>query len=161
MGFRTDEIDLFSPTARESIRKQLAEQKKTSAPRISVLSADPVKNLTEDQIQTLIMNTLTIAGYDVISTVHRYKRVRCSQCGFLNRPAGGYGATKGIGDLLVTSDKWTENYYIMADVKREKGALTMEQKERFARGKLMIWRSPEQALLACEYVTHQFKTNRR
>lgn len=138
---------MFPPAYRRSIRRQIEEQEKSGGP-VEIVSGRP--ELTEEQAQTLIMRVLSNAGYDVLSTVHRYKRIRCEKCGALTWPRGGYGATKGLGDLIVTREDWPGNAYVMADVKSRKGRLSPEQKARFNRGKLFIWRSAEEALRDCE-----------
>jgi hypothetical protein len=148
--FETKDIELFSRAHRESILKQLAEQDHVPF---------PLKDAKEEEIQSAIMLTLRASGYDVLSTVHRYKRVRCELCGALVWPKSGYGATKGLGDLLVTRREWPGNLYLMADVKRAKGVLTSEQKERQIRGKLYIWRSPAEALRDCDEASKRFCSN--
>lgn len=83
---------------------------------------------TEDGIQQRIMEALAYRGYLVLSTVHRYKRQTCEKCGHNQWAKGGYGATKGIGDLLVAVPKARPRLWLMLDVKKPGvGKLSPEQ----------------------------------
>lgn len=101
---------------------------------------------TEDGIQQRIVQALSWAGYRVLSTVHRYKRQTCAQCGHNQWAQGGYGATKGIGDLLVAVPKARPRLWLMLDVKRPGGKLSPEQKALADKG--LLWRveSEQEAL---------------
>jgi hypothetical protein len=160
---------LFPARYQQSIREQLAAQQKrgaiTEADVVRIISDVPQRKVkkrasapeaTEEQIQQAIMTALMLKGFIVLSTVHRRHLVRCECCEHTFYPPGGYGATKGIGDLIVSRYDWPDNTYILADVKSRTGKLTAEQERLFQSEKLYIWRSVEDALRDCEAASRRF-----
>lgn len=112
----------------------------------------PVYAPSEEQVQAQIVEGLRWHGYEVLSTVHRYRRQQCARCGHSFWPLGGYGADKGIGDLLVRRPVWPWWVRIEADVKSATGRVSPEQQARVESGGLRIWRSLEDALSDLEEV---------
>lgn len=105
---------------------------------------------TEDGIQQRIMEALAYRGYLVLSTVHRYKRQTCEKCGHNQWAKGGYGATKGIGDLLVAVPKARPRLWLMLDVKRPGGKLSPEQQLLAEAGLLVRVENEQEALAAVQ-----------
>lgn len=101
---------------------------------------------TEDGIQTRIIQALSWLGHTALSTVHRWKRQTCPACGHTFWPKGGYGATKGIGDLLVAVPKRSPRLWLMLDVKKPGGKLSPEQQVLADKGLLFRVESEEEAL---------------
>jgi hypothetical protein len=100
---------------------------------------------TEEAVMQRIFDYLTRRGWTVLCTVHRYRTQNCRQCGNTFWPVGGYGATKGIGDLLIGVPKRNPALWLMADVKAGRNMLTPEQAELARRGLLWEWRCEEDA----------------
>lgn len=96
---------------------------------------------SEDDLQTVIVEALRVTGYTVLVTTHRAKR--CRKCGHFAH--GGYGATKGIPDLLVSRPGW--NSWVGLEIKKPGKAMwsSLEQKELFERGFNALVQSLEQA----------------
>lgn len=67
-------------------------------------------HLTEEQVQRQIMDGLTVLGFTVLQTTVRYTK----GAGF----RGGYGASKGIPDLLIHHKRWTPGVLLGIEVKR-------------------------------------------
>lgn len=82
-------------------------------------------------------------GLGVLCTVHRYKVQICSKCGNRFWPKAGYGATKGIGDILVPVKVGPYVLYRMQDVKGPSGKPTPEQEALVGMNALAIIRSHE------------------
>jgi hypothetical protein len=130
-----DDFELFIQERAREVQ-QLAETGPAPKPRTQ-------RRHPEADLQADIVKALRLCGYTVLSTVHIYKRVQCSKCGEWVMPRSGYGATKGIGDLLVAR---ADGYWLMADIKAPKGRLSLEQRELVKQRRLQIWRSVNEAI---------------
>lgn len=100
---------------------------------------------TEEGIQQRIVDYLRWHGYEVCVTVHRYRRQTCPKCSANFWAQGGYGASKGVGDLLVRHPSWPWWKRIEADVKRQGGRISPEQQARVDAGALRIWHNEQEA----------------
>lgn len=115
--------------------------------RVLNLKLSPVQE-TESGIQQRIIEALSWHGWIVLSTVHRYRRQTCDKCGHNQWAKGGYGATKGIGDLLVAVPKQSPRLWLMLDVKKPGGKLSPEQQLLADKGLLVRVESEAEALAA-------------
>jgi hypothetical protein len=71
-------------------------------------SAKP--KIAEEEVQRSTLNKLRLAGYRVLQTTVRFKRIfcQCSNCGrqWFQAPSFETGQDPGISDLLVFSERW-------------------------------------------------------
>ncbi len=109
---------------------------------------EPVR---EETVQANIRQLLAWCGYRVYQTTARFKAHPCPQCGGWVRQAGGTGTTPGVPDLLVYHPGWTADgaahpVWIGLEVKGPKTPLSDEQKVLHAAGRILVARSPEEAL---------------
>lgn len=102
----------------------------------------------EEPIMNRIRRTLELHGYTVLCTVHRYRRHKCSKCGFSEWPRGGYGADAGVPDLLVWSA--ARNAWTGLETKGTRTRISDAQKILADAGKIVIVRSEAEALAAME-----------
>lgn len=102
---------------------------------------------TEEQIQRTIVEGLTVLGYIVLQTTHRRKALSCPRCQTIFRPAGGYGASPGVPDLIVSRLDWPAGTWLALEVKGSSTRLSKEQKYLQAEARIVIVRSWEDALL--------------
>ena len=106
---------------------------------------------TEAEIQATIIEGLRLMQYIVLCTTHRVKR--CRKCGTF--PNAGYGADKGVPDLLVTHRRWPAGLFLGLEIKGAKTALSPEQKELLDLNRIIICRSWEDALAAVKGVENE------
>jgi hypothetical protein len=96
-------------------------------------------NESEDSIQERIIDALIRKNYVVeVTTVRWHSGMR-----------KGYGATEGIGDLLVWAEWWKSflpGFKVNLEVKTPVGKPTLAQKSSILRGGLPIVRNEEDAL---------------
>lgn len=105
----------------------------------------------EEDVQAAILKELSARGYRVMQTTVRYKRQNCYSCGAaVVSFKGGYGATPGIPDLLVTRDDWRPGVFIGIEVKSASGRPTDAQKELLGHGRIFVVRNVAEALAAVE-----------
>ena len=103
--------------------------------------------ITEDFVQTQIVQYLRLKGFIVLVTSVRKGRV--------DQRTGrweGYGTSLGIPDLLVSRENWPEAVWLGLEVKRpdKSPVLTPAQKELLAAGRIVIVQSIEDADKAIE-----------
>ncbi len=118
---------------------------------------------SEEQVQrTIIEGMQWMPGVTVLQTSHRASSTRtCTKCRTKNTiqqacvacgsflPSGhGYGATKGVPDLLVTRDSWPVGFWVGLEVKGPKTPLSPEQAALLEKGRIYVVRSWEDAAAA-------------
>lgn len=96
---------------------------------------------TEAGVMRRILDWWQWRHVHALSTVHRYKRQTCARCGHNSWPSGGYGTSKGIGDLLIPVQVGSAVLYRMQDVKTARGRLSPEQAKLVEANALAIIRS--------------------
>jgi hypothetical protein len=107
------------------------------------------KSMTEEQVQNEIINRLTQLKYITLQTTHRVKMVTCpnTRCGHRFYPAGSYGSSYGVPDLLVSSKSWNpDGIWLGLEVKNKKGKLSKTQQDLLDLGRIVIVRSAEEAV---------------
>ena len=114
----------------------------------------PIKNVrprvSEEQVQRSIQNSLHLRGYLVLSTVHRYRK---------GQQAAGYGASKGVPDLLVRVPRaFGEALWLGLEVKGPSTRLSPEQQALEDAGAIVVVRSPEDAHEAVERVLREMQS---
>lgn len=105
----------------------------------------------EEPVQARIIRALTLAGFTVLSTVQRKRRVRCFKCGASQWPPGGTGTTPGVPDLLVC----VPGGLVGLEVKGTRTQVRPEQKALARAGHIRIVRSVEEAMEAVRPHVHQ------
>jgi hypothetical protein len=118
---------------------------------------------SEEQVQRTIIEGLQYTrGVTVLQTSHRTSSTRtctkcrtknsikqtCSACGSYLPVGHGYGATKGVPDLLVTRDSWPTGFWVGLEVKGPKTPLSPEQAALLEKGRIYVVRSWEDASAA-------------
>lgn len=98
---------------------------------------------SEATIQASAKDALKKLGYIVLDTsVRGPARVM--------RHAKLTGASKGIGDLLISHPRWLKGVWIMIDAKAHKGKPTTEQQELIDAGRLIASSSLDEILAYVE-----------
>ena len=105
-------------------------------------------NIPEWSVQQTIEEGLTWLGYLVLHTQHQYRMQTCPRCQYEFRPTGGYGADKGIPDLLLHHPSWPDGQLMGMEVKGSKTPLSKEQKILLAQRAIVVCRSWEDAKAA-------------
>lgn len=131
-------------------------------PRQTRLRLTPGRyDASEEQVQQAIQQALLACRYRVLSTVHRYRRQPCPECGQMIRPSGGIGATPGVPDLLVSHDAWGGGgggalpLWAGIEVKGPRTRLSPEQEELEASGRIVVVRSWREAVEAVQAVERE------
>ena len=114
----------------------------------------------EEDVQAAIIQRLELEGYIVLQTSHRTKRVTCPHCLHPFRPTGGYGASFGVPDLLVTHERWRGCVWVGIEVKGigkdgRPGALRPDQRGLLERGRIIVATSQDEALKCVQEVGEQ------
>lgn len=106
--------------------------------------------ISEEQVQSTIIEGLTALGYLVLQTTVRVKNATCPACHRSFRPFGGYGATKGVPDLLITRHNWPWGAMLALEIKKPIGWKWSghDQKELWETERTMVATSWEQACFA-------------
>lgn len=91
--------------------------------------------LKEESVNRSVRDALEMLGFVVLSTTVRNAR-------------GGYGASKGVPDLLVSRDGW--GCWMGLEIKGPKTRVSDEQKDLEARGLIVIAQSVDEALCAVQ-----------
>ena len=99
--------------------------------------------VSEDQIQETIIGGLRAFGYTVLVTSNRGIRSTCPRCAASFTAFGGYGATPGVPDLIVTRNNWAIGQAMLVEVKGPKTKLSPEQEQLRKSGRIVIVRSWE------------------
>lgn len=99
---------------------------------------------SEAQVQSAIIERLTLAGYTVVSTSRIRKGVRC-RCGQWLVPSGGDGVTKGCPDLFVTHVNWPPSMWIAIEVKGSHTPVSDEQRAMIANERYFVARDQDTA----------------
>ena len=103
---------------------------------------------SEEDLQRTVMEGLELLGYIVLQTTHRVKAATCPKCGQKFRPAGGYGSSKGVPDLIVTRKTWPWYAWVGIELKGPKTAVSPEQKALAADDRIAICRTWEEVKVA-------------
>ena len=96
----------------------------------------------ESQVQSAIIERLTLAGYIVLTTSRVRRGVRC-ECGRFRYPGGGDGVTPGCPDLLVSHPAWPAPMWLGIEVKGTLTKVSAEQKRLADAGRILIVRSQD------------------
>jgi hypothetical protein len=105
----------------------------------------------EEVVQSHIIAALRAAGLRVLQTTHRYRRQRCPRCGCMFAQQGGYGADKGVPDLLARDPQRDgRGCWVGLEVKGAQTALSPEQKVLQGEGAIIVVRGVDEALRAME-----------
>ena len=109
-------------------------------------------SVREENVQRALIDALASLGYLVEQTTVRVKRVECPECHArfvpvrkVRGPDGklrsvGYGATKGVSDLLVRHPSWPPALYVQVEVKGPRTPVSTEQRDKQTAGHLWICR---------------------
>lgn len=111
---------------------------------MSRLPKKAVVALTEEQINQTIRDGLSALGYNVFSTTVRGWRGQ-----------KGYGASKGVPDLLIGRNEWGP-VLMPLEVKGPKTPLSLEQADLLEKGLIYVARSWEAAIEAVAGFEEQF-----
>lgn len=106
---------------------------------------NPLLKVREEDIQQQIVEGLSLYGYIVLQTTVRGIKARCKGCGSELKAYGGYGADKGVPDLLVSRTDWMAGVWVGLEVKSETGRLKPEQAELLAQNRIHVVRSFDEA----------------
>ncbi len=103
-----------------------------------------IKSLTptEAEIQSQIVEGLTLIGYLVLVTSRRYRP--CPRCGVIDHR--GDGASRGLPDLLVRHPRWPALTWVGLEVKKPGGRVSPEQQALAQAGAIAVVRSLEDAV---------------
>ena len=110
---------------------------------VRIKGLEDIRTATEDQIQTAAVQLLRLSGYIVLVTTTRGVR-------------GRTGVTPGIPDLLVTRENWLPGQFVGIEMKKPKGPVSEYQGVLLAKGRILIARSPEEALAFAQSYRTQF-----
>jgi predicted RNA-binding Zn-ribbon protein involved in translation (DUF1610 family) len=102
----------------------------------------------EEDVQRQTIAALGYKGYIVLQTTVKYHWQKCPHCKRKHRPEGGYGATLGVPDLLVTHIRWREGEGLFIEMKGTKTPLSDAQTDLQAKGRIVVCHSMEEALRA-------------
>lgn len=100
---------------------------------------------TEESIQAAIIEGLTLMKFTVLQTSHRTKLTECPACSMRFRPGGGYGATPGVPDLLISHPSWPVGCWLGMEVKGPTTAISPAQAALLKQARIVIARSWEDA----------------
>ena len=103
--------------------------------------------LKEEDTQRAIIDLFSYT-HIVLQTSHRSMRFACPSCHALIRNTGGYGATKGVPDLLIRHAKWPSWAWLGMEVKGSATVISPEQKDLAAKSAIVIVRSLDEAMKA-------------
>ncbi len=126
---------------------------KTTQPKLPHIARGRQSNapkISEDVLQTHVMGALRTRGYIVLSTVHRYKKQRCPKCAQQFWAQGGYGATPGVPDLIVSHADWPSGMWVGLELKGTQTVLSPAQKQLREQDRIFIVRTVDQALSIVE-----------
>ena len=104
--------------------------------------------LRESSVQNTIESGLGSLGFLVLHTQHQYLLQTCPRCHQRFRPTGGYGADKGIPDLLARHPDHPRGMWLGLEVKGPRTAISPEQRVLADAGAIIICRSWEDARAA-------------
>jgi hypothetical protein len=105
--------------------------------------------LKESSVQHTIESGLGALGLLVLHTQHQYANQTCPTCHRRFRPQGGYGADKGIPDLLARADDFPRGLWLGLEIKGPRTAVSPEQQILEREGGIYIcrtWESAEHAV---------------
>jgi hypothetical protein len=108
---------------------------------------------TEAGLQQVVVEGLRLLGFSVLVTTRHPKRCRCGRWSRADD-----GASRGLPDLLVTRPSW-EGLWLALEVKRPapgRARLSPEQQLLYSAGAVIVVRSVEAALNACQDVGMMF-----
>lgn len=103
---------------------------------------------TEAGLQAAIVQALTLTGHVVLETSEHRRGQTCPRCGQWQVLAGGRGTSKGVPDLLVTDEDWPVGVWVGLEVKTRDGRVSPAQQALSDRGRIVVVRSVEEALVA-------------
>lgn len=103
-------------------------------------------NKLESDVEAEVVGGLRLLGYTVLVTSRRVKL--CPHCG--GRQRGDDGASRGIPDLIVSHPSWGRGVWLGAELKSPTGRLRPEQRELADAGRIVVWRSLEDALVTIQ-----------
>ena len=105
---------------------------------------------TEDGIQRVIVEGLTLLGYTVYILSRRPRR--CPRCKTWGQSGAGDGVTRGAPDLLVRSRMWPRGVSVGLEVKKPGPVRwsSAEQESAYVAGDTVLVQSLEEALRAVE-----------
>lgn len=116
--------------------------------------------VTEDAVEEAVTEGLAAYKYTCLVTTHRYKtRLRCFTCGdttsariecqTCGKPlTSGYGASKGVPDLIVTHETYPRFVFVGLELKGTNTKISDEQQVLATCGRIAIVRSFEEAMRA-------------
>lgn len=94
----------------------MIRRKKLSKRDLDRLASGQLPELSEEEIQSTIVDGLRAHGYLVLITSRRAKK--CWKFGQWPMSGKGDGASKGLGDLIVRGRSWPRGVCLQLEVKR-------------------------------------------
>lgn len=117
-------------------------------PGISKKRARPPRR-SEAALQAQVIALIAQVGYRCLEIGKGRKAVRCSRCENVWVPKGGWnGNTEGSPDLFVYRDAWEPGRFLGLELKAEGTPIRPQQQTLIDAGRVVLIRSPREALLA-------------
>lgn len=107
--------------------------------------------VSEEDLQRAAIECLHLLDYIALQTTVRYKRQKCEACGSVATPKGGYGASPGVPDLIITHHTWPRHMAMLAELKGPATKVSPDQKMYEAFGRYPIIRGDLRPLLDAIY----------
>lgn len=102
--------------------------------------------LVEEELQRSIMDYCMARRWLCLQTSHRQLQFPCPSCNSLVRSPRGYGANKGVPDLLIRKGDWPAWMWLGMECKGRNTKVSPEQSSLEVLGAIVIVRTLDDAI---------------
>lgn len=114
----------------------------------------PVKEkVLERDLQAVVVESLSLHGYETMQTGKARARVKCDHCGAYSYATGWQGNDESLPDLFIRGKEWPVGVYVAVELKGSETAVRPGQQALCDRGGSYIcrtWEEVWQAIQATE-----------